>query len=78
MTTSFAHVHRGSMHVVEHNYDLFSWKKYNNYMHMLTLYEYRCKGIIECGSKLLVQSTKFSLYWLLTLQRHVLNEKDVL
>jgi hypothetical protein len=26
------HVDRGSMHVVEHHKDLFSWKKYNSYM----------------------------------------------
>ncbi len=41
---------------IEHHNDLFSQKKYNNNMHMLTLYEYRCKCvIIECGNKLPVQ-----------------------
>ncbi len=55
-TTSFAHEDRGSMYVVEHHNDLFSWKKYNNNTHMLTLYEYRCKCvIIGCGNKLPLQ-----------------------
>jgi hypothetical protein len=29
-TASFAYIDRGSMHVVEHHNDLFSWKKHNN------------------------------------------------
>jgi hypothetical protein len=51
-TTSFAHIDGGSIHVEEHHDDLFSWKNCNNYTHMLTLYEYRCKCAIECGNKL--------------------------
>jgi hypothetical protein len=32
-TASHEHVDRGPMHVVKHHDDLFSWKKYNNYLH---------------------------------------------
>jgi hypothetical protein len=30
-TMSLEHVDRGSMHVIEHHYNSFSWKKKNNY-----------------------------------------------
>jgi hypothetical protein len=33
---SLEHVDRGSVHVVEHNDDLFSWKEYSNYKHVHT------------------------------------------
>jgi hypothetical protein len=36
---------RGKMHVVELHDDLFSWQKYNNYLHMSILHEYRCKDV---------------------------------
>jgi hypothetical protein len=32
MTATYACAARGSMHVVGHHNDLFSWKKYNNYI----------------------------------------------
>jgi hypothetical protein len=35
MTEHYACVYRGLMLVVEQNDDLFSWKKYNNYRHLL-------------------------------------------
>ncbi len=35
LTKSLEHVYRGSVHVVEHNDYLFSWKKYSNYKHVL-------------------------------------------
>jgi hypothetical protein len=49
---SFAHIDRRSMYVVEHHDDFFSWKNYNNYTHMIALYEHGCKGVAECGNKL--------------------------
>ncbi len=55
MTTSLAYIDRGLMHAVEHHNDLFSSKKYNNYAHRLTLNEFRCKYVIECGNELLMQ-----------------------
>jgi hypothetical protein len=40
LETSLADKDRGSMHGVEHHDDLLSWKKCNNYTHILTLYKY--------------------------------------
>jgi hypothetical protein len=34
---SLEHVDRGSMHLVEHQDDLFSWKKNNNYTYAATV-----------------------------------------
>jgi hypothetical protein len=70
--TSFPHVDRGSMHAVERHNDLFSWKKYNKYTHMSTLYEYRCKDVIEIGNKLLMQKIQCFGRW--TPLFHVSNE----
>jgi hypothetical protein len=39
-TKSLAYIDRGSMHVAEHHDDLYSWKKYNFFTHILTLYKY--------------------------------------
>ncbi len=36
-TMSLEHVDRGSMHLVEHQDDLFSWKKNNNYTYAATV-----------------------------------------
>jgi hypothetical protein len=72
MTTSFAHIGRGSMDVVAHHGDLFFWK--NNYTHMSTLHEYRLRDIMECGNESPCRNTMFSLCWPLTLQCHVSNE----
>jgi hypothetical protein len=38
-TASYANVDRGSMHVVEHPDDLFSWDKYNNCTFIIILHE---------------------------------------
>jgi hypothetical protein len=51
------------MHVVEHTDDLFSLKKYNNYMHILTLLEPRFKDIIEHGNEMSLQ--KYNVFTLL-------------
>jgi hypothetical protein len=37
MTTNLVYIDRGSMDVVEHHDDLFSWMKYNNYTHVNTV-----------------------------------------
>jgi hypothetical protein len=43
------------MHVFGHHDDLFSWKKYNNYIHANTLQVQMCTMLLEGGNKLFQQ-----------------------
>jgi hypothetical protein len=40
---SLVYLYRGSMHVVELRDDLFSWKKYDNYMHINIVWKVRIR-----------------------------------
>jgi hypothetical protein len=62
MTTSLVFADRGSMHVVEHQDDIFSWKKYNSYTCMSTTE--MCRMLFERSNKLFGQ--KYNVLNLLT------------